>query len=168
MKVGDIVECVKDWDGLLTVGKRYEVVDLDRDGDPKVICDDGLTCFFRKEHGHFKVVSATVPVTVNLPAIEGYEYTGEYRFPEAGEYYMDRSTVVTCTYNYNAEYPILRKLPTQRPVTKDDVGKTVQSAKRIDSMEYTLVHVDGDSAWIRCQFNNAQYITELNTLTITD
>ena len=32
-------------------------------------------------------------VLIDLPEIEGYEYTGEFRCPKAGEYYLDGSGV---------------------------------------------------------------------------
>ena len=54
-------------------------------------------------------------VEIDLPEIEGYEYTGEYRCPKAGEYYLDGSgRTVSCHYGsrgdtYGVRFHILRK-----------------------------------------------------------
>ena len=52
-------------------------------------------------------------VLIDLPEIEGYEYTGEYRCPKEGEYYLDGSGV-SCHYGrrgdtYGVRFHILRK-----------------------------------------------------------
>ena len=60
-------------------------------------------------------MNKTVKVEMELPAIEGYEYTGEYREFKVGEYFLTDTTkkiVEKAKYNSGAEYPIMR------PVTK--------------------------------------------------
>lgn len=60
-------------------------------------------------------MSKTVKVEMELPAIEGYEYTGEYREFKVGEYFLTDTTkkiVEKAKYDSGAEYPIMR------PVTK--------------------------------------------------
>ena len=48
-------------------------------------------------------------VEIDLPEIEGYEYTGEYRPPKDGECYLGREhTAKKATFNYDDRHLILR------------------------------------------------------------
>ena len=47
-------------------------------------------------------------VEIELPEVPGYEYTGEYRSPETGEFFGHNGEAKQCTYHGCSEYPILR------------------------------------------------------------
>jgi len=53
-------------------------------------------------------------VEVDLPEIEGYEYTGEYREPKKGEYILGYATLTACMIKYedsmNFNNHILKKV----------------------------------------------------------
>ena len=89
-----------------------------------------------------------VAVCIPLPAIEGFEYTGEYRAPRIGEWYLDPTDCKApkeCLGIYNARL-ILKKKITRRPVTKDDIGRLVRAPN--PDHEYKLLAIDGDTAWV--------------------
>ena len=49
-------------------------------------------------------------IELDLPEIEGYEYTGEYRIAEAGEYFMEELHAFSFADDRtDSEYPILKK-----------------------------------------------------------
>jgi hypothetical protein len=51
----------------------------------------------------------TVDVVMSMPFMEGYEYTGEYRQAEKGEYYLAAKTVSSCSGTTLNPYLILKK-----------------------------------------------------------
>lgn len=56
-------------------------------------------------------------VTIELPEIEGFEYTGEYRVPGVDEYYFnndDSAHLCITKWHKMYKYPILRKLKPKR------------------------------------------------------
>jgi len=59
-------------------------------------------------------------IEIELPEIEGFEYTGEYTMPKVGEYYLDIhfKPFERVSINSNDPFPILRKLKPKR-VFKD-------------------------------------------------
>ena len=48
-------------------------------------------------------------VTIDLPEIEGFEYTGEYRGPNKGEHYYDEGKQLVAQAARHAACPILKK-----------------------------------------------------------
>ena len=65
-----------------------------------------------------------VKVEMELPAVPGFEYTGEYRNPRRGECYLhdgDDPNVVTASYDITAEYPIMRKAAKWREARPSDL-----------------------------------------------
>ena len=67
----------------------------------------------------------TVEVLMQMPKIEGYEYTGEYRQAEAGEIsvYDINGIPKVWPFESTGQYPILRKLEIWKPLT---LGKAVE------------------------------------------
>lgn len=71
----------------------------------------------------------TVSVTMELPAIEGYEYTGEYRKVRREESFLSMSDDTQPTHSINGKpygncYHILKKVKTWRKVNcLEDIGK---------------------------------------------
>ena len=68
--------------------------------------------------------SRTVKVTMDLPLITGFEYTGEYRQPMQGEPFLrdtDNHIVDTSSYGMAAEYPIMRKAEVWREARPSDL-----------------------------------------------
>jgi len=61
-------------------------------------------------------------IELDLPEIEGYEYTGEYRVAEAMEYFMEELQAVRYSDNRTAsDYPILKKkAPKYEVITQGD------------------------------------------------
>lgn len=67
-------------------------------------------------------MSKTVKVTFELPEVKGYEYTGEYGSPCAGEFYLDvEDGVKKATYNMRGEYPIMRPIASWRDAKPSDL-----------------------------------------------
>lgn len=68
-----------------------------------------------------------IDVTLKLPKLDGYEYTGEYREPRKGEYmlYCDNEARLAedC---HSSSYPILRKTTTQY----DSVLRAIDTIKQ--------------------------------------
>lgn len=65
-----------------------------------------------------------VKVEMELPAVPGFEYTGEYRNPRRGECYLhdqEDPNVVTASYDITAEYPIMRKATVWREARPSDL-----------------------------------------------
>ena len=48
-------------------------------------------------------------IELDLPEIEGYEYTGEYRRPKEDEYYKGTVDARQADSDSGSEYPILKK-----------------------------------------------------------
>ena len=70
----------------------------------------------------------TVDVLMKMPKIEGYEYTGEYRVPVEGEYYMDLDgNAMSAGRGAVLKRIILRKAEVWKPLTLEkalEMGKT--------------------------------------------
>jgi len=65
-----------------------------------------------------------VKVEMELPRIQGFEYTGEYRTPKVGEAYLydpDDAEVITAVHLITAEYPIMRKAEVWREARPSDL-----------------------------------------------
>lgn len=72
-------------------------------------------------------MSKTQQVMMELPAIEGYEYTGEFREARGGEYFMKCGLAVSNNYVQAPLAPILRKIVTYRGVKwPEDWGREVE------------------------------------------
>ena len=72
-----------------------------------------------KENGEKKM-----KVNIELPEIEGFSYTGEYRFPDKGEYYEHEGSALESTYNMGCSRFILKKVVKWRKVNcLEDIGK---------------------------------------------
>lgn len=55
-----------------------------------------------------------IDVTLKLPKLDGYEYTGEYRRPEVGEYFLNiDDNAKQSLKGQFFSYPILRKTTIQ-------------------------------------------------------
>jgi hypothetical protein len=48
-------------------------------------------------------------ITFDLPDIEGYEYTGEYRPPQKKEFFSEEGKAVLSRHDSSCDYPILKK-----------------------------------------------------------
>ena len=81
-------------------------------------------------------------VEIDLPEIEGFEYTGEYRSAETGEYISINNHVITAQ-GHIYEYPILKKKEPEYRVTTIN-GNDVVS---INALEDLLVIIDRYGAW---------------------
>lgn len=71
----------------------------------------------------------TVDVLIKMPKIEGYAYTGEFRVPVEGEYYMDIYGKVYGPVGMGCYLtrPILRKAEVWKPLTLEkalELGKS--------------------------------------------
>jgi hypothetical protein len=78
-------------------------------------------------------------VTLDLPDIEGYEYTGEYRIAEPMEYFMEELQAARLSeYRTDSEYPILKKkAPKYKTITP---ASYLQESGHIDlSAEYVEI-----------------------------
>lgn len=53
----------------------------------------------------------TVNITMQMPVIAGYEYTGEYRTPAVGEVYIRDGILLSSSYPTALQHPILKKKP---------------------------------------------------------
>ena len=55
-------------------------------------------------------------IELELPEIPGYEYTGEYRPPKAGEWFCaGDGTATRAWHNFTSCHPILRKVEPSKP-----------------------------------------------------
>ena len=71
-------------------------------------------------------------IELDLPEIEGFEYTGAYRTAEIGEYVLIHDHVIECQ-GHSYEYPILKKkepkyklLSHKQSIKDDDVIEYVE------------------------------------------
>jgi hypothetical protein len=48
-------------------------------------------------------------IELDLPEIEGYEYTGEYRPPQKNEFFSEEGKAVLSRHDSSCDYPILKK-----------------------------------------------------------
>jgi hypothetical protein len=68
-----------------------------------------------------------VKVTLGMPEVEGYEYTGEFRKIVDGELYLNDGMVRhgrTC-----GQYPVLRKIDRWRSATVEDAIRALQGIR---------------------------------------
>ncbi len=89
------VKCINTGSNVhITVGKSYKAEALDSD-HYEIVNDKGHECSYQKVR--FEVVPEieVVKVTLDLPEIEVYEYTGEYRAPKKGEWLYLRDEIAT-------------------------------------------------------------------------
>jgi hypothetical protein len=88
-------------------------------------------------------------ITLDLPEIEGYEYTGEFRRAKDREPYMTSGgEVESCIGGSNSQYPILKKkapkyklLSHKQSIRHDDVTEYVEMQALTDAM--TLLDARG-------------------------
>ena len=65
-------------------------------------------------------------IEIDLPEIEGYEYTGEFRGPRGGEYFKNLKGVDHTNCDVMAEYPILKKkAPDYETIGFDSDGRVI-------------------------------------------
>jgi hypothetical protein len=69
-------------------------------------------------------MTKTVKVTLDMPEVEGYEYTGEYRQALATEMYMGGGRALKGSTI--SEWPILRKADSWRSATVEDAIRALQ------------------------------------------
>ena len=87
-------------------------------------------------------------IELELPEIEGFEYTGEYRIPLYGEYYQilrEAQQNKGKTYNYN--YPILRKKKPKYKTTTVDTGRELFRYVEIQALKDAMTiikYMDSD------------------------
>ena len=82
-------------------------------------------------------------VKLDLPDIEGFEYTGEYRMSKTGEYISVGGHVIT-SQGHAYEYPILKK---KAPIynilgQEEGMGIFVEIRALKDIMELAFIHPD--------------------------
>lgn len=66
-------------------------------------------------------------VEIDLPEIEGFEYTGEWRSPLKGEWYTHGDGVIQAAFDHTRTCSmILRKVEKWRPATLDDVIRVLR------------------------------------------
>lgn len=62
-------------------------------------------------------------VIINLPELPaGYEYTGEFRQMEQGEFYLHRGVKIYCHGEYSGNVHIVRKTTKRRPMTAKEIA----------------------------------------------
>lgn len=78
-------------------------------------------------------------VNIQLPEVEGYEYSGEYRSPKAGEHYLaesDKPAIVKmATMPVSAEYPILRPSKKWRDARPGDLENGPVPCRYSDNLD---------------------------------
>jgi len=79
-------------------------------------------------------------ITLDLPEIEGYEYTGEYRAPRNTEYHLSDSGMAFCNDNFvgNVKYLILKKKAPKYKTTTVDTGRELFKYVEIKALEDAL------------------------------
>jgi hypothetical protein len=78
-------------------------------------------------------------ITLDLPEIEGYEYTGEYRIAEPMEYFMEELQAARLSeYRTDSEYPILKKKAPKYKTTTVDTGRELFKYVEIKALEHAV------------------------------
>ena len=81
-------------------------------------------------------------ITLDLPEIEGYEYTGEYRIAEPMEYFMEELQAVRFSdERTDSDYPILKKKAPKYETTYN--GAYVE----IKALEHAIAIIDSHYNW---------------------
>jgi hypothetical protein len=76
-------------------------------------------------------------IELDLPEIEGYEYTGEYRNVKEGEAFSEEGSAVVAMLDDDCQYPILkRKAPKYLVIPCDGniYGKTLVEIKALKDL----------------------------------
>ena len=100
-------------------------------------------------------------VEIELPEIEGYEYTGEYRCPKKGEYFLGCASLTACSIEYegsmNVGTHILKKVKPSligmlcEVWDDDDVGSHKAIIEEINSGR-TCPYMDGSGVgWVNAK-----------------
>ena len=82
-------------------------------------------------------------IELDLPEIEGFEYTGAYRTAEIGEYILIHDHVIECQ-GHSYEYPILKKkAPKYDVIKKSTFDKTYIELKALkDLVELAQTNIE--------------------------
>lgn len=83
-------------------------------------------------------------IEIDLPEIEGFEYTGEYRAYKNGEFYLsstNQATKATCSGGHS-HWPILKKKAPAYKTTTTATHREVTSYVEIKALEHAMGLVD--------------------------
>ena len=81
-------------------------------------------------------------IEIELPEIEGYEYTGEYRAPKDGEYYTHQGKVIECGMDAHSEYIIIKKkAPKYAVITQGDFLQLCEG-RRVGHVDLSARYVE--------------------------
>ncbi len=94
-------------------------------------------------------------VTLDLPEIEGFEYTGEYRQAKTGEPYMIlNGKVESCIGGSNSLYPILKKIEPEYIVIDH-----IHSIAAADAGRFVSINALEDM-WVLVQLKSSEWDVE--------
>ena len=96
-------------------------------------------------------------IELELPEIEGFEYTGEYRAPKKGEWFFDSGEALMETSEDSCEYPILKKIaPKYYSGHSLDDDKGVIKVVEIKALEDALALLSVESNDWTCADNSTR------------